>query len=65
MTDARFAKAFNDPRFRRAPKSLTKVSVDKRFERMFNDKSFAPDCTTQRRGGRQGGWERTGGRADE
>jgi len=43
--DPRFAKALKDPRFRRAPKSLVKVKVDKRFERMFHDKSFAPECT--------------------
>ncbi|XVF16850.1 hypothetical protein REPUB_Repub10bG0067600 [Reevesia pubescens] len=41
ITDARFASLHSDPRFQRLPKYKTKVVIDSRFNRMFNDKRFA------------------------
>ena len=40
--DARFASLHSDPRFQKVPKHKTKVFIDSRFNRMFNDKRFAP-----------------------
>ncbi len=40
MTDSRFDKVFTDPRFMVAPKKVSKVKIDKRFEGMFKKKEF-------------------------
>jgi len=40
MTDSRFSKVFTDPRFMVAPKKVSKVKIDKRFEGMFKKKEF-------------------------
>ena len=40
MTDKRFDKVYSDPRFMVAPKKVTKVKIDKRFEGMFKKKEF-------------------------
>jgi len=40
MTDDRFSKVFTDPRFMVAPKKVSKVKIDKRFEGMFKKKEF-------------------------
>ena len=40
MTDNRFDKVFTDPRFMVAPKKVSKVKIDKRFEGMFKKKEF-------------------------
>ena len=40
MSDRRFDKVFTDPRFMVAPKKVTKVKIDKRFEAMFSKKEF-------------------------
>ena len=40
MSDKRFDKVFSDPRFMVAPKKVSKVKIDKRFEGMFKEKSF-------------------------
>ena len=39
-SDKRFDKVFSDPRFMVAPKKVSKVKIDKRFEGMFKEKSF-------------------------
>jgi len=38
--DKRFDRVYSDPRFMVAPKKVTKVKIDKRFEGMFNQKDF-------------------------
>ncbi len=38
--DQRFARFATDPRFRSVPRKQKKVSIDKRFGAMFNDKRF-------------------------
>ena len=40
MSDSRFDKVFSDPRFMVAPKKVTKVAIDKRFQKMFKEKDF-------------------------
>ena len=40
MSDKRFDKVFSDPRFMVAPKKVSKVKIDKRFEGMFKEKQF-------------------------
>lgn len=40
VTDNRFASIATDPKFMTAPKSVTKVKVDKRFKKMVQDKDF-------------------------
>jgi len=40
MSDKRFEKVYSDPRFMVAPKKVSKVKIDKRFEGMFNKKEF-------------------------
>ena len=40
MTDSRFDKVFTDPRFMVAPKKVSKVKIDKRFQGMFKEKEF-------------------------
>ena len=40
MTDSRFNKVFTDTRFMVAPKKVSKVKIDKRFEGMFMKKEF-------------------------
>ncbi|KAI4327777.1 hypothetical protein L6164_020201 [Bauhinia variegata] len=42
VTDPRFSSVHRDPRFREAPKHETKVAIDSRFDRLFNDKRFLP-----------------------
>ena len=39
-SDNRFAKVYSDPRFMVAPKKVTKVQIDKRFQGMFKEKQF-------------------------
>lgn len=41
ITDARFASAQSDPRFRRMPKHEAKIPVDSRFSRMLSDRNFS------------------------
>ena len=40
MSDSRFDKVYTDPRFMVAPKKVTKVKIDKRFQGMFKQKDF-------------------------
>lgn len=42
ISDPRFSKVHTDPRFREAPKRVTKVAIDSRFNKVFTDKSFLP-----------------------
>eukprot|EP00450_Noctiluca_scintillans_P027317 CAMPEP_0194534128 /NCGR_PEP_ID=MMETSP0253-20130528/72183_1 /TAXON_ID=2966 /ORGANISM="Noctiluca scintillans" /LENGTH=674 /DNA_ID=CAMNT_0039379751 /DNA_START=85 /DNA_END=2105 /DNA_ORIENTATION=+ len=51
MDDARFDTS-KDPRFRRAPRNVRKVEVDKRFEHMFTDKRFVETAKVDSRGNR-------------
>lgn len=50
LSDKRFAHIGKDPRFRRVPTSTRKVSIDKRFNAMFNDKRFKTKYTVDKRG---------------
>ena len=38
--DKRFDKVFSDPRFMVAPKKVSKVKIDSRFQGMFKEKEF-------------------------
>jgi hypothetical protein len=39
--DDRFSRVFNDPKFKEIPQKIKKVEIDdKRFSKMFKDKSF-------------------------
>jgi len=40
ISDPRFVGVHTDPRFREASKNETKVAVDSRFKRMFDDNTF-------------------------
>ena len=40
MSDSRFDKVFSDPRFMVAPKKVSQLQIDKRFEGMFNKRQF-------------------------
>ena len=40
VTDPRFKKLHQDPRFARVPTSKTKVEIDQRFAKMFTDPKF-------------------------
>lgn len=44
--DSRFASIASDPKFMIAPNEVTKVKVDKRFNKMLTDKNFV--STAQR-----------------
>ena len=48
--DPRFAHIAKDPKFRRMKVSQRKVQIDKRFEGMFNDKSFKLKYSVDKRG---------------
>ncbi|KAL1509267.1 hypothetical protein ABEB36_004030 [Hypothenemus hampei] len=50
MEDKRFEHIKSDPKFRRAPKSQSKVKIDKRFQSMFTDKKFQVKYTCDKRG---------------
>ena len=39
-SDKRFDKVFSDPRFMVAPKKVSKVKIDSRFQGMFKEKQF-------------------------
>ncbi|CAO2813091.1 unnamed protein product, partial [Amaranthus hypochondriacus] len=39
--DPRFSKVLTDPRFKKVPKRVSKVSIDSRFNEVFTDKRFA------------------------
>jgi hypothetical protein len=41
IQDERFAKLHFDPRFQKIPKTKRKIKIDKRFKRMFTDRSFS------------------------
>ncbi|KAJ8618188.1 hypothetical protein MRB53_014374 [Persea americana] len=41
ITDTRFASVHWDPRFKRAPKNHSKVSLDSRFNKILTDKNFS------------------------
>ncbi|XP_055606701.1 ESF1 homolog [Uranotaenia lowii] len=57
--DARFAHLVNDPRFKGIPKAEKKVTIDKRFQSMFNDERFNVKHTIDKYGRKvkQGGSE--------
>src|SRR3989338_404481 len=50
MADERFSKAFSDPRFRRIPQAHKKVTIDKRFARMFSDEAFTAPVSVDKYG---------------
>lgn len=50
LNDKRFANISKDPKFRRVPASTRKVTIDKRFNSMFNDKRFKLKYTVDKRG---------------
>ncbi|XP_031562221.1 ESF1 homolog [Actinia tenebrosa] len=50
MSDKRFARVANDPRFKRVDRKRRKVKIDSRFERMFNDKTFTTKHFVDKRG---------------
>ena len=41
VSDARFSKLHNDPRFMRFPAAQQKVKIDSRFSKMFSDPNFS------------------------
>lgn len=50
LKDARFAHVARDPKFRRIPKAVRKVKIDRRFKGMFKDKKFTVKYTIDKRG---------------
>lgn len=48
--DERFKHVSTDPKFRRIPKNVHKVKIDKRFRGMFNDEKFKVKYTVDKRG---------------
>lgn len=50
MDDKRFLHVKKDPKFRKVPKSESKVKIDGRFQSMFTDKQFQSNYTSDKRG---------------
>lgn len=48
--DSRFAKASYDPKFMAPSQKITKVKIDKRFNKMMNDPAFQNQSTIDRYG---------------
>jgi hypothetical protein len=48
--DSRFASIATDPKFLSAPKSVTKVKIDKRFNKMMKDKDFMTSAVKDKLG---------------
>ncbi|RZF40312.1 hypothetical protein LSTR_LSTR006921 [Laodelphax striatellus] len=50
FNDPRFGHIMSDPKFKKPPIFQRKVKIDKRFQRMFNDKNFQVKYTVDKRG---------------
>jgi len=50
IKDDRFSHISSDPQFRKTPKSVRKVKIDKRFQSLFTDKRFHVKYTVDKRG---------------
>ncbi|XP_065890396.1 ESF1 homolog [Dysidea avara] len=49
-SDPRFKHVLTDPRFKKAPRHVRKVTIDPRFKAMFNDKRFKVKYSVDKRG---------------
>uniref|UniRef100_A0A3B4WAK8 ESF1, nucleolar pre-rRNA processing protein, homolog (S. cerevisiae) n=1 Tax=Seriola lalandi dorsalis TaxID=1841481 RepID=A0A3B4WAK8_SERLL len=50
VSDERFRRVQNDPRFWEMPERERKIKIDKRFQSMFHDKRFKVKYTVDKRG---------------